>query len=121
MFFSQATNGKKHTKTNILLFSADIHTYKLTFVSFFYVFFLNLSLSKLHYTQPVHLRRTRSTLGTTCTQRRASRLETWLGVLPSALTTASASSGLTTQGRSNLCPQLSLTYTKGWEVLAENF
>ena len=30
---------KKHTKTNILLFSADIHTYKLTFVSFFYVFF----------------------------------------------------------------------------------
>ena len=47
MFFSQATIGKnikKHTKTNILLFSADIHTYKLTFVSFFYVFFLNLSL-----------------------------------------------------------------------------
>merc|ERR1712243_150316 len=30
---------KKHTKTNILLFSADIHTYKLTFVSFFFVFF----------------------------------------------------------------------------------
>ena len=47
MFFSQATIGKnikKHTKTNILLFSADIHTYKLTFVSFFYVFFLNLPL-----------------------------------------------------------------------------
>ena len=41
-FFSQATIGKKHkkhTKTNILLFSADIHTYKLTFVSFFMFFF----------------------------------------------------------------------------------
>ena len=49
-FFSQATIGKnikKHTKTNILLFSADIHTYKLTFVSFFYVFFFNLPLSNL--------------------------------------------------------------------------
>ena len=49
MFFSQATIGKnikKHTKTNILLFSADIHTYKLTFVSFFYVFFLHLPLRK---------------------------------------------------------------------------
>ena len=39
MFFSQATIGKKHTKTNILLFLADIHTYKLTFVSFFFTFF----------------------------------------------------------------------------------
>jgi len=49
-FFSQATIGKnikKHTKTNILLFSADIHTYKLTFVSFFYVFFLHLPLTQL--------------------------------------------------------------------------
>ena len=42
MFFSQATIGKKHkkhTKTNILLFLADIHTYKLTFVSFFLFFY----------------------------------------------------------------------------------
>ena len=49
MFFSQATIGKKnikkHTKTNILLFSADIHTYKLTFVSFF-MFFLTFPLNK---------------------------------------------------------------------------
>ena len=53
MFFSQPTIeivdkllllGKKHKKTNILLFSADIHTYKLTFVSFF-MFFLHLPLS----------------------------------------------------------------------------
>ena len=48
--------------------------------------------------QPAQLRRTRSTPGTTCTRRRALMLETWLDVLPSALTIASASSGLTTQG-----------------------
>ena len=36
----QTTVGEKNIKkTNILLFSADIDTYKLTFVSFFYVFF----------------------------------------------------------------------------------
>merc|ERR1712222_298837 len=54
-------------------------------------------------------RKTSSTPGTTCTQRRASRLETWLGVLPSALRTASASSGLTIQG----CPSV------GWKHLIE--
>ena len=32
-------SGKNIKKTNILLFSADIHTYKLTFVSFFNVLF----------------------------------------------------------------------------------
>ena len=34
---------KKHKKTNILLFLADIHTYKLIFVNFF-MFFLHLPL-----------------------------------------------------------------------------
>ena len=36
---------KTERKTNISLFPADIHTYKLTFVSFFSVFILHLSLS----------------------------------------------------------------------------
>ena len=41
----QTTVGEKNIKkTNILLFSADIHTYKLTFVSFFYVFFCTFPL-----------------------------------------------------------------------------
>ena len=40
--------GKKtERKTNISPFPADMHTYKLTFVSFFYVFFFNLPLSTL--------------------------------------------------------------------------
>ena len=42
----QTTVGEKNIKkTNILLFSADIHTYKLTFVSFFLRFFLHLPLT----------------------------------------------------------------------------
>ena len=35
-----------HLKTNISLFPADIHTYKLTFVSFFFMFFVHLLLMK---------------------------------------------------------------------------
>ena len=53
-------------------------------------------------TQHAQSRRTPSTPGTTCTRRRASRLETWPGMLHSALRTASASSGLTIQGRTSL-------------------
>merc|ERR1719228_2715243 len=54
-------------------------------------------IAPLRQQRPAPLKRTRSTPGTTYTQRRASRLETWPGVLPCALTTASASFGLTTR------------------------
>ena len=57
-----------------------------------------VEVNEQYYTQPAQSRRTRSTPGTTCTRGRASRLETGLGVLPSALRTASASSGPTTRG-----------------------
>ena len=70
----------------------------------FHEFIVAVELYEQCYTQLAQSRRTPSTPGTTCTQRRASRLETWPGVLPSALRTASASSGLTIQGQSNLCP-----------------
>ena len=63
MFFSQATIGKnikKNTKTNILLFSADIHTYKLTFVSFFMFFFApspnSLSIHMCKFSTPKIMR-----------------------------------------------------------------
>ena len=48
--------------------------------------------------QIAHWRRTQSTRGTTSTQGKASRLETWRDALGSASGTASASSGLTIQG-----------------------
>ena len=48
--------------------------------------------------QIAHWRRTQSTRGTTSTQGKASRLETWRDALGSASGTASASSGRTIQG-----------------------
>merc|ERR1711971_791431 len=50
-------------------------------------------------------RRTQSTPGTTCTQRRASLAGTWLAVLPSASMTTSASAGLRHQTREEVHPQ----------------
>ena len=64
-----------------------------------HAFISTVELYEQCYIQLAQSRRTPSTPGTTCTQPRASRLETGLAVLPSALTTTSANSGLTTQGR----------------------
>ena len=50
----------------------------------------------------MELRRTRSTPDTTFTLRRASRLETWRAAPTSASRTASASFGLTIQGKTRL-------------------
>ena len=67
-----------------------------------HAFISTVELYEQCYIQLAQSRRTPSTPGTTCTRRRASRLETWLDVLPSALRIASATSGLTTQRRARL-------------------
>ena len=83
------------------------------------------SFSKqINVTQNARSRKTWNSLDTTSTREKGSREEIRRHVPLSATRMPSASSGLTTQGQSNLCPFdiicTSMILTKGQEMLAEN-